>query len=344
MWPGVNLLLRYLSKRESTASPEVEDALWQRIESTIKIRKRRSVMRYLKWSFSTAAAVLLFVWLGHNYYASKEPDLKTLAALLPATVSESDEVILTRGNDKQIAIKNGSVVSYSSQGTVSVDKTVMEKEGEEDVYNQIIVPKGKHSQLLLADGTRVDINAGSRVVYPSCFKKGRREIYIEGEAFLDVKRDETAPFLVKTSHFEIEVLGTAFNVNAYKDDESSSVVLLRGAVNVKSESGGTLNLVPNELASIKGGMIQGKRKVNAEEYVSWINGILILKNEPLNEVFRRLERFFDRKIILSGTIPATPLCGKIDLNEGIEEIIRFISVTAPVVVEERNDIFYISPE
>ena len=71
---------------------------------------------------------------------------------------------------------------------------------------------------------------------------------------------------MKTSHFDIEVLGTAFNVHAYKDDVKSSVVLLRGIVNVKGEHGDKMNLVPNELASIRNGVILGKERVNAEEY------------------------------------------------------------------------------
>ena len=343
-----SLLLHYLKRREATAPAGLEDELWQCIERNIKENKRRRIIYYLKWSFSTAAVILLFVGLGY-YYSNEEPDIKAQVALLPTVVSEENEIVLSGGNNERLTIENGATVSYTSQGTISVNKTIVrqkekEEKNEENVYNQIIVPKGRHSSLLLADGTRLDINAGSRVVYPSHFKKDKREIYIEGEVFLDVKRNESAPFIVKTSHFDIEVLGTAFNVHAYKDDVKSSVVLLRGIVNVKGEHGDKMNLVPNELASIRNGVILGKERVNAEEYIRWTKGVFILKNELLGDVFKKLERYFDREIILTGKMPVEPLCGKIDLNEGIQEIIRFISLTAPIVVEERDSIFYVSPK
>lgn len=343
-----SLLLHYLKRREALAPDGLEDELWQFIERNIKENKRRRIIYYLKWSFSTAAAILLFVGLGY-YHFNEEPDIKTQVALLPTVVSGENEIVLDRGNNERLTIENGATVSYTSQGIISVNKTIVrqkekEEKDEENVYNQIVVPKGRHSSLLLADGTRLDINAGSRVVYPSHFKKDKREIYVEGEVFLDVKHNDLAPFVVKTSHFDIEVLGTAFNVNAYKDDVKSSVVLLRGIVNIKDEHGEKLNLVPNELASIRNGIIQGKERVNAEEYISWTQGIFILKNESLNDVFKKLERYFDREIKLTGKMPVEPLCGKIDLNEGIQEIIRFISLTAPIVVEERDSIFYVSPK
>lgn len=343
-----NSLLHYLKRREATTPTGLEDELWQRIEQEIKQNKRRRMIYYLKWSFSTAAVILIFVGLGY-YYFNEEPDIKTQIALLPTVISEENEVILARGDNERLTIENGATVSYSSRGVISVNKTIVQQKEEtgkdtENVYNQIIVPKGKHSSLLLADGTKLDINAGSRVVYPSRFKKDKREIYIEGEVFLDVKHDESAPFIVKTTHFDIEVLGTAFNVNAYKDDIKSSVALLRGIVKIKGEHGGDLSLVPNELASIRNGVIQGKERVNAEEYISWTKGVFILKNESLDDVFRKLERYFDQKIVLTGKMPVEPLCGKIDLNEGIQEVIRFISVTAPITVEEQDGIIYISPK
>lgn len=341
-----SLLLNYLKKRETTVPVGMEDELWYCIERNIRKNKHRS-MYYLKWSFSTAAAILMFIGIAYYYYSYEKTDIRTQVALLPVVMPKGNEVILDRGNNGRLAIENGAIVSYSSQGAISINKIMIqpkENKEKEDGYNQIVVPKGKHSSLLLADGTKLDINAGSRVIFPSCFKKDRREIYIEGEVFLDVKYDKSAPFIVKTSNFDIEVLGTAFNVNAYKDDVKSSVVLLRGLVNVKDEHGEKLSLVPNERVSIENGVIQGKTHVNAEEYISWVNGVFILKNESLDDVFKRMERYFDQKIVLTGKMPVEPLCGKIDLHEGIREIIRFICLTAPVEAEERDNVFYISPK
>ncbi len=87
---------------------------------------------------------------------------------------------------------------------------------EEHSFNQLIVPNGKRSTLALEDGTKMWINAGSRVIYPNKFKKNKREIYVDGEVYMEVARDEERPFVVKTNMLDVQVLGTSFNVMAYK--------------------------------------------------------------------------------------------------------------------------------
>ena len=119
----------------------------------------------------------------------------------------------------------------------------------------MIIPKGKRTRLTLADGTHLWANSGTRVVYPSHFEKNHREIYVEGEVYLDVFRNEDAPFIVRTKDFQIQVLGTSFNVSAYPSEGVSSVVLVEGSVNVKNQQKEQVKLAPGQLVDIQTGRL-----------------------------------------------------------------------------------------
>ncbi len=123
---------------------------------------------------------------------------------------EGEDIRLIVSEKEVHHVKKGATVAYSQEGIVSVDEEKVSKNTTKDLYDQIIVPKGKYTRLILADGSSLHINAGTKVIYPKRFEKNRREIFVDGEIFIDVKRDESAPFIVKTAQFDVQVLGTAF--------------------------------------------------------------------------------------------------------------------------------------
>lgn len=338
-------LVTYLRKREQTGSPLTgENELWQKIECRIERTGKRTARRYLIAVCSAAALLALFIGTGAYFYAQQPGKNIREAALLADSVSVSGkDIILTTSSGARIPVQTDAVIAYSPRGSVSVDKNLLEETVQDtEQLNRLDVPKGKHIRLVLADGTRLDVNAGSRVIYPASFEKGKREIYVEGEVFLDVHRDEHAPFIVKTTGFDVEVLGTAFNIQAYKDENQASVVLVRGAVKIKDGNNKVLRLEPNELASIEKGRLLGKRQVCADEYTAWTEGVLILHDEPLPAVFLKLERYYGEKIVFAAEHPVKPLHGKLDLHEGLEEILRLISVTAPVTYRRNDGVFYVT--
>lgn len=103
------------------------------------------------------------------------------------------------------------------QQVVQVNSNKLVEDDIKEEYNQIIVPKGKRSQIVLADNSKIWINSGSKVIYPRAFEGKYREIYVEGEVYLNVTHDTSKPFIVNTSGFEVRVLGTSFNISAYKN-------------------------------------------------------------------------------------------------------------------------------
>lgn len=339
----IRRLIDYFNRQEEISSPEEIADLWSKIEVGIHKKKRRKQRRYFIITTASAAALVGLIWLGtEQFLVNNKLDISVIAARMTNESVTSDDIQLIVAQKKVIPVKEGSTVTYSHDGVASVDEEKIAKDATENLYDQIIVPKGKFTRLVLSDSSCLYINAGTKVVYPKRFAKDRREIFVDGEIFIDVKRDESAPFFVKTDRFEVEVLGTAFNVSAYKGDDYAEVVLLRGAVNLKDSKRNTLKLSPNQLASIGRGTILGKKNVNASDYIAWTKGLIILEDEPLGKVLLKLERYYGSSIQYDATVKSLMVCGTLDLNCSLEEILSRIAITAPIKHEKTANGFLIT--
>lgn len=337
-----NLLIQYLRKKENTVPVAVEDEVWNCIRK--KVEKKINLRIYRFWAVSSSAASLVFIlWFGYNYYQPKQQDLKTIASIFKSDTIKEDEVQLIMPGRYKIEVENGSTIKYKQNGSVQIGEKVLKKNQEQDAFNQIIVPDGKHVQLYLSDGSSLHVNAGSKVIYPARFNGNSREIFVKGEIFIDVKKNPDLPFVIRTSTFEVKVLGTAFNVKAYEDEEEgkAEVVLLRGKVEVKDASNKLMYLLPDELVSLKSGMLQEKKTVDAAVYIGWTEGLLILDNEPLWSVFNKLSRYYGEKIVFGTSAKGLFINGKLDLSEGLDRVLRMIAVTTPFVYEQKEKIYYI---
>lgn len=234
-----------------------------------KIVYRRHLLLY--WSASAAvAAILLFLFMTVDW-RMKDDRLEEIAFTLKEVSDETEEIQLIFSDDKTVTVDKGAIVAYNTNGVVSINEQQVDNgqvnEDKSDGYNRLIVPKGKYTRLVLSDGTQMYVNAGTKVVYPRVFSKKSREIYVEGEVFLNVTPDKRVPFIVQTSGFDVQVLGTAFDINAYSDtSDDAEVVLLHGKVNIKSKSGKELILTPDNKATILSNGLIRKSHVNAEEY------------------------------------------------------------------------------
>ena len=158
----------------------------------------------------------------------------------------------------------------------------------------ISVPAGKSMDYTLADGTVIRLNSGARLTYPLAFAKDRREVYLDGEAYFDVVHNERHPFMVKTFASDIEVLGTEFNVNTYRDVE---VTLVSGAVRAeRTEGSGQWTLAPGQQLAVTDAGVQVER-VNVEDYICWRQGTYIFKAETLEEIGRTVKRWYGKNIV-----------------------------------------------
>jgi len=182
--------------------------------------------------------------------------------------------------------------------------------------------------LLLADGTKVWLNAGSRLAFPSKFTKNTREIYLEGEACFRVAKNENQPFIVKAGNLDVKVLGTHFNVSAYSKDATIETVLLEGSVALEKPKAFGLGksevvLKPNQKASFKKeeSEITVTDEADVDLYVAWTYGWLKYERESLWSVLRKVERYYNVEIQLPASYPGDDkITGKLDLKESLNAV------------------------
>jgi len=328
-------LITFLRSRENEQR-RGEDEVWEKIEKGLASKKRLSLkQRIYIWS-TAAAAVFIFLFFFIEYKLSDDLNsLDEYVALLEEPVLESSQIqVYLSSQDKITVEENTASVTYSSKGNVLINEEKQETDSlgkVEQEYNQIVVPKGKYTHLTLSDGSTVHINSGTRVVYPRVFSGNHREIYVEGEVCLHVTKNEKFPFVVKTALFAVEVLGTTFNVSAYKNDQNNEVVLVNGSVRLSDRNKNKIELKPDQLAAINNGKIDAVKKVEALDYIAWTDGLLILQFEPLSNVFKKLERFYGVTINVSPEASLLKMRGKIDLKQSLDDLIVLISSTAPIV-------------
>ena len=196
---------------------------------------------------------------------------------------------------------------------------------------EIFSPQGARTHFQLPDGTQGWLNSGSSIKYESNFEK-IRNVSLTGEAWFDVIHNDQKPFVVKTSDLNIQVLGTQFNVTNFAEENRIEVVLQEGKVQVTgNEKEFTAVLKPNEKfiydRNLQTSTIQ---TVNAAHFSAWKDGLLIFRNEPLSEVLKRIGRWYNVEIILTDTELAKFRYRATFQEEPLEEVIRLISLTAPI--------------
>ena len=209
----------------------------------------------------------------------------------------------------------------------------------EPVYTEVIAPPKHNSQVLLSDGTQVWLSPESKLIYEQQYGKNSRHVKLIGEGYFEVVRNTKIPFIVETQNLNIKVLGTSFNVEAYNDDERIRTTLVRGAVELNSEKlKSPVRLTPGDRFTLD--LVNNSaeiEKVNTEIYRLVKDGLLIFKRNNLNEVCRKLERWFMIPIEYDGK-------GNTDLeftakfeDESIERILEIVSETFPINYQIRNN-------
>lgn len=344
-------LLKLAEAQEQKLSVNELDVLWKNVEERVSETKRKARLRiFFIASVSSAAAVMFCVFMLRAFFVEQIPTDATLLtefAMNSQIDNENDEVIrlIMSGEDEINVEESSASIQYSQNGTVTINADTISKshnlEGKKKL-NQLIIPKGKRSQLTLADGTHMWINSGTRIIYPECFDVDHREIYVEGEIYLDVFHNEASPFTVVTKDFQVQVLGTSFNVSAYPTESTSSVVLVQGSVNVKNQAKEHVKMLPGQLVDIKTGKIESPKNVDVEPYVCWVQNMLMYSNEPLDNVFKKLSLYYGIEIKLKEGVADLKVSGKLDLKEHLEDVLHTISYSAPVEFETIDGVFYIS--
>jgi ferric-dicitrate binding protein FerR (iron transport regulator) len=203
------------------------------------------------------------------------------------------------------------------------------------VWQTISTPPGVKSHVILPDGTVVWLNSGTDLSYPSSFSESTRNVKLLGEAFFDVAQDAKHPFIVDLGKINIEVVGTKFNAINYEQEGQTEIVLASGKVKLfeKHENKSRLvsEMAPGQQAiHLKAGNTITLKNVDAGKYTSWIGGRLIFRDDPMEEVVRKLDRWFNVQIEIADPDIGGYIYTATFQNETIIQILSLIKRTSPV--------------
>ena len=304
-------------------------------------RKRRSL--FSSWQIGVAASVILLVGIGLYWGFNKKPKVKQVevaahvemgGAKAILVTSRGDEIVLQDSSVQLITLGGGMVAKNDG---VQVSYKENEGAGKEDVleYNTIRVPRGGEYKLFLSDNTEVFLNSDSEIRFPVKFGKGKRDVFLRGEAFV-VTKDASRPFVVNANDkMSVEVLGTQFNLQAYPDDAFVETTLNEGAVRVFNGKQG-VRLRPDEQAVYDEGKFT-VRKVDASSYSAWKEGRFMLLNHSLENIMTRLARWYNIDIFWENPeVKEYHFSGELARYEDFTEILRMLELATRVHFEVKD--------
>ncbi len=345
-------LLNILKTRDKRLSEEEKILLFSNILKQIEEKqesgkKRLILISLLKYA---AVAVVFFAIGALLFYQQNNINQQLYSGQLDEPAS-GNETRLIRSNGENIVMdEQKSVIEYSPNGQVAINKNIV-KSGNNDKkrvpeINQLIVPYGKTSELWLSDGTKVYLNAGSRLVYPEFFADKNREVLLVGEAFFEVTHNEQHPFVVQTPDIRVRVVGTRFNISAYPTDNIVETVLTEGRVKLEQNGSGffseSMELEPSQLAAFDKTSRETKiREVDTDNYTLWKDGLFKFESTDLSRVVKKLERYYNIQFHYSKPLLGTiKISGKLELSENREEIINRMAVAASVSISKKEENYY----
>lgn len=205
---------------------------------------------------------------------------------------------------------------------------------------KIEVPRGTKSEFQLPDGTKGWLNSGSTLQYPSSFKN-HRKVKLQGEAYFNVVHRKDSEFTVALKDLDVKVLGTKFNVSAYAEDGLSEVVLKEGKVEVVGKSDHfSAVLKPEEKISYDSVTRTVKQsKVDLKKYLSWIDGYLVIDNEPFETAIRKIEHWYNVDVTIENEQLKAYRLRATFHNEPLENVLRLVALSTPIVYTIEDEVF-----
>ena len=299
----------------------------------LKLRKvitRQRRVRVLLSYVAAASAVLLVGWgLFVMFSRVQHAPVEMVAN---GNLQDEGQIVLTLSDGRQVVLSDSLGTLQEQNGTriANKDHSLVYDAADhlvEVAYNTVSIPWGAEYKLVLADGSKVWLNAQSSVTYPVAFHGKTREIRLEGEAYFEVRRNEKVPFVVKTSKVDVKVLGTEFNVSAYEEEADFEVALLKGSVLLESSRlREPHSMKPGEMVYFKDGQYYSGLIQNPD-YFKWKEGLICFQNEPISDIMDKLSLYFDVKIQhRNQAFLKERYTGKFRSKDGVEQVLKVLQM------------------
>lgn len=314
------------------------------------LSKRKFGLRRL---MQYAAVLILVLAVGAAipiiYYAGNRVQFSET----PISLTEVRDSKLITSGGKEILLKGpkSDLLLNTSGKELKIDRdSIVELDSKAGQMAELVVPYGKRSNIQLSDGTKVWLNAGSKLVFPQKFTGKYRKVFLKGEAYFEVAKNKDLPFIVSANQMDVRVHGTKFNVNNFDTEKNLEVVLVEGEVGLKENNLMSLfskevTLIPNQKAVYdkltNKTIVQSN--VDASYYISWTKGLLEFNKESILFVFERLSRYYNVRFVTDDNVELyRNISGKIDLKESLEVVMKVISDAAPISFRISNNQVFVN--
>lgn len=324
----------WLDSRNAAGIPDAEarlDDLLKNIRfqvGAVPIRRRA-----FRWRYAAAAVLLLGISVA-VYLFVRQASAPTPAVVHNNTLKEdvppgSNKAVLTLADGSAVALDSAAGrVMQQGNTTVHLQNGGLQyavQGGSNPVsYNTLVTPRGGQYRLVLSDGTKVWLNAASRLKYPTAFTGKERVVELEGQGYFEITPDAAQPFKVRVNNMEVLALGTSFDIMAYADEKTVNATLLTGAVKVSADQESRL-LQPGQQAVLaQGSDIIGVSRVNTENVIAWKNGYFSFVDADIHTIMRQLSRWYDVDVSYEGGTPQGLFSGEIGRGLTLAQALKIL--------------------
>ena len=310
-----------------------------------KLKNRKQVKRRGILSWIAAASVVVIAGVSAWILLSQEPDVDNLSV---TEKFEPGKAIVTlemasglkyrldtlssvvRNNRVNVAFDNNDGVLKIKEQDSLADGTT-----KEIGYNTINVPYGGTYTVELCDGTKVYLNSGTTLEFPSRFDGKVRRVILKGEAYFDVARNVSKPFVVEVDEMKVKVLGTSFNVKSYVDEPGVYTTLVEGSVAILRDGQPEKKIKPGEQAYYNKGVgTLSIAEVDVNEFTSWKDGLFYFKDIALEEILRIVSRWYDLEVFyMNQGAKSVIYSGKLPMYSSVEDVLRKFEISGDVRFE-----------
>lgn len=338
-----DMLTMLTEEERKLMQDDIEANILKIIKDKQHVKPGFNIIRFYK---PFVAASLLFI-VGAGTYFFLKPKLKE--AIKEEVIISAGNVKPTDGHSAILTLANGKqlILDQMEKGTIANDAGVSISKSEDgklvytinktnavpttgNLFNTVSTPNGNKYQVNLPDGTKVWLNAESTLKYPVVFGKYSRLVELNGEAYFEVAKLKSIPFIVKSKNMHVRVLGTHFNIKAYTNDEVIKTTLLEGSVAIKKSDTekilkpGEQSLVYNDSQDIK------VKEVDVEEVLAWKRGYFIFNDEDIRTVMKTIARWYNIEVVYEGEIKNEIFIGTVSRFDNIEKLLKTIELTGGV--------------
>lgn len=358
----LNIALSNLWKTSGTNTSKISDHEWEEkmrvamskvAKAPAPVKAMTSDRGMVFFRRLMTAAILVGVIIGSALYLNHEATV-----VKPGNAPMGMREVLPGGNKAVLTLSDGSTIDLgvadngklATQGTAEILKR---EDGQLDymhagqsmtsmVYNTLQTPRGGQYQITLSDGSKVWLNAASSMHYPVTFSRNERRVEISGEAYFEIAKDPSRPFIVRINQMEVQVLGTRFNINAYQDEASIRTTLLEGSVRIQTP-GEVKEMSPGQQAAFRSGMkLMISNDVNLDETVAWKDGHFQFENSDIQSVMRQLSRWYDMDVRYDGQVKKH-FIGGISRQVNLSKVLSMLEQTGEVAFDIDGKTIIVKP-